>query len=220
MVPVGDVWFATRYDDVSAILKNPERFRSDAREITGRPGPMEGRFNPKIMRAFARSMIFLDGLDHRRLRSLVTKAFTPKKVDELTQRIEGIVDDLLDRAEQQQTFDLMSGFALPLPLRIISELLGVERVIPMLGAANRDERAFDEPEVFDVGREPNRHLAFGAGHHLCLGAHLSRVEARIAFTVLLRRFSSMRLAVDRDRVRWNDSASLRGLASLPVALTP
>ncbi|MEM9453872.1 MAG: cytochrome P450 [Myxococcota bacterium] len=124
---IGKAWAVTRYEDVAAILKDAERFRSNPRTSTGRPGPFEGRLAPKLLRAFARSLVFVDDIDHRRLRSLVTKAFTPARVNELHRRIEKTVDDLLDEAERKGTFDLMSGLALPLPLRIISELLGVRK---------------------------------------------------------------------------------------------
>ena len=57
-----------------------------------------------------------------------------------------------------------------------------QRVVAWIGSANRDEAAFDAPDRFDAHRAPNRHLAFGAGGHFCLGAPLARLEARIALT--------------------------------------
>ena len=69
------------------------------------------------------------------------------------------------------------------------------------------------------GRNPNKHLAFGAGPHFCIGAHLSRVEGRIAFGVLLDRFTNLRLAVDRRELRWRRGiGALRGLEALPVVV--
>lgn len=62
----------------------------------------------------------------------------------------------------------------------------------MLGAANRDPRQFPNPDQLDVGH-PNRHLAFGQGHHFCLGTPLVRLAGRIAFTALRRRCSDLRL---------------------------
>lgn len=64
----------------------------------------------------------------------------------------------------------------------------------MLGAANRDPAQFEEPDRLDVRREHPRHLAFGAGSHHCLGAPLARLTAEVAFTSMLARFPSMRLA--------------------------
>ena len=87
-------------------------------------------------------------------------------------------------------------------------------VMGLLGAANRDPAHFPEPDRFDIGRRDNRHLAFGWGIHFCLGAPLARLEGQIALGTLLRRFP--RLALAADRVEWRQTATLRGLAVLPV----
>ena len=70
-------------------------------------------------------------------------------------------------------------------------------VLPVIGSANRDPRQFLEPDRFDIARDPNPHLAFGHGPHFCLGAALSRLEARIALADLLGRFQQIELASDR-----------------------
>ena len=67
-------------------------------------------------------------------------------------------------------------------------------VIAAIGSANRDPDAFGDPERFDIARDPNPHVAFGHGIHFCLGAPLSRLEARIALADLLARFASLELA--------------------------
>jgi cytochrome P450 len=69
-------------------------------------------------------------------------------------------------------------------------------VLPMIGSANRDPRVFPDPHAFDIARDPNPHLAFGHGIHFCIGAPLSRMEARIALTDLLSRFPKLELALD------------------------
>lgn len=71
-----------------------------------------------------------------------------------------------------------------------------QRVFVMLGSANRDEAQFPDPEHFDIGRTPNRHLAFGHGIHFCLGAPLARLEAKIALTLMLERFQDLRRVRD------------------------
>jgi cytochrome P450 len=69
-------------------------------------------------------------------------------------------------------------------------------VLPMLGAANRDPAVFPAPDAFDIARDPNPHLAFGHGIHLCLGAPLARMAAGIAVMDLLARFPTLELALD------------------------
>ena len=94
-----------------------------------------------------------------------------------------------------------------------------ELVLAVLGSANRDERHFEDPEVLDLARDPNKHLAFGRGgvHH-CLGAPLARMEGQIAVGTFLRRFPEARLAVASDSLRWRRGVFLRGLERLPLFL--
>ena len=91
-----------------------------------------------------------------------------------------------------------------------------EDVVAVGGAANHDPEQFPDPDRLDVGRSENRHVAFGGGIHFCLGAHLARLEGRIAIGELVRRFPDMDLA--EGEVRWRDTITLRGLSSLPVKL--
>ena len=88
-----------------------------------------------------------------------------------------------------------------------------QRVICLLGAANRDPDVFPNPAVLDIGRSAANHVAFGRGIHYCLGSPLARLEARVAFTALLRRFKSLRLA---DEPRYRNQVTLRGLEELWV----
>jgi cytochrome P450 len=91
-----------------------------------------------------------------------------------------------------------------------------QQVIPILAAANRDPAVFPEPDRLDLGREnANRHLAFGGGHHFCLGAALARLEGEVAIPALVRRFPTVELVGEPER---RDTFTLRGLTHLPVAI--
>jgi cytochrome P450 len=80
-------------------------------------------------------------------------------------------------------------------------------------AANHDPAQFDDPRKFDASRSPNRHLAFGAGAHQCLGLHLARLEMRILFNELLDRIETLELAGEPKRAK---STFVGGLKSLPI----
>jgi len=361
-VPIGGAaWLVTRYDDVLTVLKD-ERFAND----------WSPRM-PWVLRRFARpitqGMLNKDAPDHTRLRTLVNKVFTPRRVEGLRERIQNVCDDLLDNAAPSGRIELVHAYALPLPVTIIAEMLGIpardrlhfyawsksmleassqtrllravpnvwslfrylrqvfaerrahpqedlatalvqaeeagdklnedellammilllvagfetttnliasgtlallqhpeqcdrfrqdpaladsaieellrytspleiasvrytreevtlgavtiprgELVAPVLGSANRDQSQFPSPEVLDLAREPNRHLAFGLGTHFCLGAPLARLEGRIALTSLFRRFPNLRLAQPPESLRWRKSLILRGLEELPLNL--
>lgn len=87
-------------------------------------------------------------------------------------------------------------------------------VFLFLAAANRDPAHFPDPERLDITRAAHKHVAFGLGHHFCLGAPLARLEAQVAFATILRRLPNLRLAT--DPLRYRDNFNLRGLETLPV----
>jgi cytochrome P450 len=95
------------------------------------------------------------------------------------------------------------------------------KLLIVLGSANRDERVFDLPDDYDIGRdkaELARLLSFGGGRHFCLGANLARLEARIALDGLVRRVRAVE--VDRERAVRVHSINVRGFAELPIAVEP
>jgi len=91
-----------------------------------------------------------------------------------------------------------------------------DKVVMWYPSANRDEDMFERPDVFDVRRKPNEHLAFGEGQHFCLGAWLARLELRVMFEELLRR-PTLELAGRPRRMR---SYFLSGFTSMPVRFAP
>ena len=342
-------WMLTRYADIAAVLHDDDRLSAE--------------------QGIATSMLVTDPPDHTRLRTLVSKAFTPRTLSRLTPRIQEIVDGLLEAASARGEMEAISEFAYPLPITVIAEMLGVEperrdffrdasqkiavalgyitdpqvalsavegrnqllayfdELIPkrkadprddlisaliqaedrgdflshgellamlllllvgghettvnliangllallrspeqferlrteegieriaveellrydapvqfsglvakedfeiggkriragqgvrmIVASANRDPEAFDSPDTLDFTREPNHHLAFGAGIHFCLGAQLARLEGQIALSTIVRRFPKLRLAA-AGPLRYRPAAVLRGLEALPV----
>ncbi len=85
------------------------------------------------------------------------------------------------------------------------------------GAANRDPEVFESPETFDVGREPNEHIAFGGGVHFCLGVHVARVEIQVMLRELLTRLPDISPAGEPE---WIDSNFISGPKHLSVCFNP
>jgi cytochrome P450 len=362
----GSPWLVTGYDEVHRVLTDP-RFG----EAAGRGGRIRlsrsRREGPEQLLGRVETMLSTEPPEHTRLRRLVSKAFTPRSIEELRPRIQQIVDELLDAITVRE-FDLVQTLAWPLPVIVIADMLGIPRedrerfkrwsdamiatlggdysllaearrsneelveyvsavmddrrrspradlisrlvmaeeegsvlsedeilgtvalllvagnettthlisgavlalfrhpeemerlrrdpglipsaveeflrfsgpvhttrrialadvevggvtiskgdvVITVLAAANRDPRAYPDPDTLDVARNPADHLAFGDGIHFCLGAPLARVEAQIALASLLRRYPRMR-PLDASP-EWGGTFAVRGLKELRVAV--
>ncbi|GHO77215.1 polyketide biosynthesis cytochrome P450 PksS [Ktedonobacter sp. SOSP1-85] len=361
-------WMITRMEEAVRVLKDHARFTVNPTSIGG-----EDFF--RASRADATSdqsafMISVDEPDHRRLRRLVSAAFTPRYIESLRPQIQRIADELLDTVQNQGQMDLVADYAYPLPINVISDMLGVphadrpqirvwsealvtgisgmgrrdeqtlahmqafdayarhlvalkrqhpaddltsqlvqmeeagdhlseaellsmisllifaghettsnligigtltlldhpdqlaklqadlslvpsaveellrfngpvftgvprfatedlelagqritkgDALVIALPSANRDEAQFTQPDELDIARTLNRHIAFGQGIHICLGAPLARLEGDIAFTTLLTRMPNLHLGVPRESITWRISSNVRGLTALPVA---
>jgi cytochrome P450 len=139
-----EAWCVSRYDDVQSLLRSPELFSSDAMRtmlMGARPGvnPLE---DPEVMaRALtltqalsfpmeeliaARNLISEDPPRHTAMRNLVNRAFTPRRIARWESRAREIARECVDEMQRAEDFDLVAGLAMPLPVRVISEMLGVE----------------------------------------------------------------------------------------------
>ncbi|MEM9457978.1 MAG: cytochrome P450 [Myxococcota bacterium] len=363
-------YLVSRYDDCLTVLKDKERITRSRRKARGKGGN-GGYPVPGPLEHLVSSMVNTDDPEHRRLRNLVHRAFTPRALRRLETRIEALTDELLDAAlAQGGTVDLIQAYCLPIPVTVISEMMGVSMqdmplfvkgasffsrgfnipsilklllwdlprldrfvrrliatkretpgedilsnlitaeidgdrlsedelvamaflltlagyettvylianavlmlllhpkqrelamssrahlegaieetqrfhgsvqgteiqyasedielsgvVIPkgsaifaLIGAGNRDPRAFERPGVFDITRSPNKHLGFGHGIHYCVGAPLARMETRIALQRLFERAPQLELAVSPDALRLQPTVLMRRYESLPVRL--
>ncbi|MEO2203236.1 cytochrome P450 [Paenibacillus pabuli] len=115
MFPHGEFgWIITRYEDAVEVLKD-QRFSKDVAK----------RYGPENQTVFVNNMLFSDPPDHRRLRGLVQKAFTPKLIADMRSHIQDIADDLLNNIGSRDKMNLIDEYAFPLPIIVISEILGV-----------------------------------------------------------------------------------------------
>ena len=127
--------------------------------------------------------------------------------------------DLLENAiEEMLRFDHPGKFLNRVPredVEIRGQLLRKGTLVLLgIGAAQRDDRVFQDPDRFDVGRDTRESLAFGRGRHSCLGASLARLEGQLALTALLPWLPSLRY--DAAALRWRQSLVVRGMEAFPV----
>jgi len=114
-------WLITRYDDALNALKD-KRLSKDIANLGEKPP-----WVPKYFEPLARNMLDLDDPDHARLRTLVHKAFTPKLIETLRASIETLSEELIESAKPRGRMDLIAEFALPLPVAVISQMLGIPK---------------------------------------------------------------------------------------------
>ncbi len=147
-------WVLSRYKDVVSVLRNP-RYSCDERKSNRYPNlrkEMEAAGVSLEQENRQRSMVRMDPPDHKRLRGLVNKAFTPRAVQRLRPRIEAIANGLLDQVADRGEMDFIRDFAGPLPVIVIAEMLGIpakdhpqfkqwsDDAISSLGVASQEDR--------------------------------------------------------------------------------
>jgi cytochrome P450 len=140
--PLG-FWLVTAYDDAALVLRD-KRFGKDF------VGNMQRRYGPKAMEepavsSLARTMLVLDPPDHTRLRGLVVKAFTARRIADMRPRITRLVDEQLDRVAGKGTMDVVADLAHRLPVIVICDLLGIpeDHRGPFLAGSNVNARILD-----------------------------------------------------------------------------
>jgi hypothetical protein len=117
-----DDWLLTRWADCEAVLRDPKWSSSpEARGEKQSNGPQVGDFSDVA----GRTLLFLDPPDHTRLRRLVSKAFTPRRIEQLREHVREIADELLADVKPGRPFDVIATLAYPLPVIVICELMGV-----------------------------------------------------------------------------------------------
>ena len=137
--PLG-MWIVSRHDDVAAFLKDRRYGKNYVANITRQYGP--DAMNEPARASLGRTMLVLDPPDHTRLRSLVTKAFTARRVEEMRPRITALVDALIDRVEAAGHMDIIADFAHRLPIIVICDMLGIPEE--------------DQPQFFERSRVNGR----------------------------------------------------------------
>lgn len=123
-------YLITRYEDVLAILQSNDLVKNP-QNAKKKSGGSSMYWMPRTLRLLMKNMLNSDGGDHRRLRNLVHKAFTPRIISQLAPRIEAITQERLDVLESnlqaKDTTDFVRDFAMPLPMQVISEMIGIPR---------------------------------------------------------------------------------------------
>lgn len=168
-------WLVTRYEDVAGVLKDG-RLAKDPLNAQDPEQRAEGPWVPGFLKPLEQNMLDLDDPDHKRLRALVSKAFTPRLIERLRERIEEICRELLDVMERKSRTELVRDYALPLPATVIAELLGIPA---------KDQRRFH--------RWSNRIVSISSGRDVWRA-----LPAALAFVRYLRRMSERRRASPED----------------------
>jgi len=119
------IWFLTRYDDVERLLRDETHFVRDPHHaLPGQPTGQHASQPNALALLLENHMLNRDGADHRRLRDLVSQAFTPARIQLLRPRIQRLADELIDAMQPRGQMDLIADYAFQLPTIVIAEMLG------------------------------------------------------------------------------------------------
>jgi cytochrome P450 PksS len=165
----------TRYDDVAALLRD-RRFAKDPLNAMDLEQRAKTPWVPGFLKPLQRNMLDLDDPNHARLRALVSKAFTPRLIEQLQGRIEVLSEELLDAMERKGAAELVGDYALPLPATVIAELLGIP---------TEDQRKFH--------RWSSRLVSVSSSRDM-----LRALPAALAFVRYLRKMFERRRAEPKD----------------------
>ena len=119
------IWFVTRYTDVEFMLRDHQTFVKDLRSTMTPEERAAQPDDPPQIRLLANHMVNMDPPNHTRLRALVNKVFTSQRVEALRPQIQAMADELIDQVQDRGQMDLIDKYALPLPIQVITQLLGI-----------------------------------------------------------------------------------------------
>jgi cytochrome P450 len=167
--PTGGMWLVTRYADVATLLKEAYTTK-DATRFTP----------PEQVTPFDHNLLAKDPPDHTRLRALANQAFTPNRVKDLEPRIRQIVDDLIAQIQSEGGMEFMADFALPLPVTVIAELLGVppEDQETFHAWSNQMVTGFDAVRRSEATVKQSEGATLALGHYFADLVHRRRQQPR------------------------------------------
>ena len=128
----------------------------------------------------------------------------------------GAIEELMRWVPLLVTADTLPRYALEDVQLASGTIPAGDPVLLAKHAANRDRRAYPEPDRLDITRDAQGHLGFGYGPHFCIGAQLARMDLRVALTALLDRLPGLQLAVPEGDIRWKAGMAVRGPVTLPI----
>ena len=211
--------FAELLSELIAKRRRDETTASDGEVLAGLIfGDVDGRRLSEV--ELVQNCIFLLNAGHETTTSMVGNGVgmllqNPDQLQRL-QNDAGLIDSAIEEMLRFQSPLQIGNRVTTTEAEISGQKVPAGTYIHLsVAAANRDPAQFENPEQVDIGRQPNRHIAFGRGHHMCLGATLARIEGRIAIGRLVERFSELE---ENGAAELMPIARFRGYSRLPVRI--